>query len=149
VLGNRSDAWNGLNVTLDKGELGNLSDRTALVDRLQTVCSELAEIHRELAESNIEPDALRVLRDTLDQMRETAVTLRQGMERSQLSADKQHLWRSLIGERMRLASHLNTDIWKNLEAGRIRTDQGGLSVYMRVLNQVMEQVDLLFESRKA
>jgi hypothetical protein len=71
------------------------------------------------------------------------------MEQSTLPADKQRLWLLLIDERMRLASYLNIGISEDLEAGRVRTDQDGLSAYMRVLNQVMDQLDLLFESRKA
>jgi hypothetical protein len=134
---------------MGKGELSNPDARTAAVARLQRVCSELAELHIELSESDIEPNALRTLRDTLSQIRKTAWTLLQGMERSQLPADKQRLWVLLIDEQMRLASYLNISISKDLEAGRVRTDQDGLSAYMRILNQVMDQLDLLFESRKA
>jgi hypothetical protein len=71
------------------------------------------------------------------------------MERSRLSADKQGLRPLLIDERMRRASQLNADISKHFKAGQIRTDQDGLSVYMLVLTQVMEQLDLMFGSRKA
>jgi hypothetical protein len=131
------------------GELSNPDARTAAVARLQRVCSELAELHMELSESDIEPNALRILRDTLSQMHKTALTLQQVMEQSTLPADEQRLRVLLIDERMRLASYLNIGISEDLEAGRVRTDQDGLSAYMRVLNQVMEQLDLLFESRKA
>ena len=131
------------------GELSNPDARTAAVARLQRVCSELAELHMELSESDIEPNALRILRDTLSQMHKTALSLQQVMEQSTLPADKQRLWVLLIDERMRLASYLNIGISEDLEAGRVRTDQDGLSAYMRVLNHVMEQLDLLFESRKA
>ncbi len=134
---------------MGKGELSNPDARTAAVARLQRVCSELAELHVELSESDIEPNALRILRDTLSQMRQTAWTLQQGMQQSTLPADKHPLWVLLIDERMRLASYLNIGISEDLEAGRVRTDQDGLSAYMRVLNQVMEHLDLLFESRKA
>jgi hypothetical protein len=134
---------------MGEGERSNPDARTAAVARLQRVCSELAALHMELSESDIEPNALRILRDTLSQMRNTAWTLQQGMEQSTLPADKQRLWVLLIDERMRLASYLNIGISEDLEAGRVRTDQDGLSAYMRVLNQVMEQLDLLFESRKA
>ena len=134
---------------MGEGERSNPEARTAAVARLQRVCSELAELHVELSESDIEPNALRILRDTLSQMRQTAWTLQQGMEQSTLPADKHRLWVLLIDERMRLASYLNIGISEDLEAGRVRTDQDGLSAYMRVLNQVMEQLDLLFESRKA
>ena len=134
---------------MGEGERSNPDARTAAVARLQRVCSELAELHMELSESDIEPNALRILRDTLSQMRKTAWTLQQGMEQSTLPADKHRLWVLLIDERMRLASYLNIGISEDLEAGRVRTDQDGLSAYMRVLNQVMEQLDLLFESRKA
>ena len=134
---------------MGEGERSNQDARTAAVARLQRVCSELAELHMELSESDIEPNALRILRDTLSQMRKTAWTLQQGMEQSTLPADKQRLWVLLIDERMRLASYLNIGISEDLEAGRVRTDQDGLSAYMRVLNQVMEHLDLLFESRKA
>ena len=134
---------------MGKGELSNPDARTAAVARLQRVCSELAELHMELSESDIEPNALRILRDTLSQMRKTAWTLQQGMEQSTLPADKHRLRVLLIDERMRLASYLNIGISEDLEAGRVRTDQDGLSGYMRVLNQVMEHLDLLFESRKA
>lgn len=134
---------------MGRRELSNPDARTAAVARLQRVCSELAELHMELSESDIEPNALSVLRDTLSQIHKTAGTLQQVMEQSTLPADKQRLWVLLIDERMRLASYLNIGISEDLEAGRVRTDQDGLSAYMRVLNQVMEQLDLLFESRKA
>jgi hypothetical protein len=133
---------------MEKGELGNLNTRPVAIDRLQKVRSELSELHTELTKSDIEPNALRILRETLDEMGKTASTLQQGVERSQTRADQRRLWALLIDERMRLASYLNAGIGKDLEAGRIRTDQDGLSVYMRVLNQVMERVDQLFESRK-
>jgi hypothetical protein len=150
LFGDNGDAWARTErPPRGKGELSNLDTKTAAVDRLQKVCSELAELHTELSESDIEPNALRLLRDTLDQMRKTTWTLQQGMERSHLSADKQRLWKLLVDERMRLASDLNLGISEDLEAGRIRTDQHELSSYMRVLNHVMEQLDFLFKSRKA
>ena len=90
-----------------------------------------------------------VFRDTVDQMRMTAMTLQQGLERLRLAQDKHGLLALLIDDRMRRASQLNTDISKAFEAGRIRTDQEGLSAYLLVLNQVMEQLDLLFGSRQA
>lgn len=55
----------------------------------------------------------------------------------------------LIKEQMRRASQLSVDLNKNLAAGRIRTDQQGLSTYLRVLNQTMEQLDVLFGSSQA
>lgn len=123
--------------------------RAKAIDRLQKVYSELAELHAELKESDIEASALRVIRDTVDQMRMTAMTLQQGLEWLRLSRDKQGLLVLLIDERMRRASQLNTDISKDFEAGRIRTDHAALSAYLLVLNQIMEQLDLLFGSRKA
>jgi hypothetical protein len=132
---------------MGKGELSNPDERTAAVARLQRVCSELAELQIELLQTDIEQNALKTLCDILSQMRQTAWTLLQGMERSQLPAEKQRLWVLLIDEQMRLASHLNSSISKDLEAGRVRTDQNGLSAYMRVLNQVMEHLDRLFESK--
>jgi hypothetical protein len=120
-----------------------------VMDRLQKVCSELAELHVELKKSDIEASALRVTRDTVDQMRLTAMTLQQGFEWLRLAQDKHGLLALLIDERMRRASQLNIGISKDLEAGRIRTDQEGLSAYLLVLNTVMEQLDLMFDSRKA
>ena len=78
----------------------------------------------------------------------TAMTLQQGLEWFRLSQDKKGLLALLIDDRMRRASQLNTDISNNFEAGRIRTDQEGLSAYLLVLNQVMGQLDLMFGSRK-
>jgi hypothetical protein len=120
------------------------------IDRLQKICSELDGLHVELLkESDIETNALGVLRDSLDQMRTTAWTLQKGFEQSRLSPGKQDLFVLLTNVRMRLASQLNTALHRDLEAGRIRTDQDGLSVYLMVLNQVMEQLDRMFGSRKA
>lgn len=119
------------------------------IDRLHKVCSELAELRAELKESDIEESALRVIRDTVDQMRITAMTLQQGLKWLGLAQDKHGLLALLIDDRMRRASQLSTDISKDFEAGRIRTDQEGLSAYLLVLNQVMEQLDLMFGSRKA
>jgi hypothetical protein len=132
---------------MGKGDLSNPGARSAAVERLQRVCSELDELHMELSEAAIEPNALRILRDTLSQMRKTAWTVLQGIERSQLPADKQSLFVLLSDEQMRLASYLNISISKDLEARRVRTDQDGLSAYMRVLNQVMEHLDLLFDGK--
>jgi len=119
------------------------------IGRLQKVCSELTELHAELKESDIEASVLTVIRDTVDQMRMTAMTLEQGLHWFRLSRDGQGLLTLLIDKRMRRASQLNTDIGKDFEAGRIRTDHAALSRYLLVLNQVMEQLDLMFGSRKA
>jgi len=78
----------------------------------------------------------------------TAMTLQQGLDWFRLSRDKQGLLTLLIDERMRRASQLNTDIGQDFEAGRIRTDHTALSAYLLVLNQVMEQLDLMFGSPK-
>jgi hypothetical protein len=106
----------------------------------------LGELHVELKVSDIEAGALNVIRDTVDQLRMTAMTLQQGLEWFRLSRDRQGLLALLIDERMRWASQLNTDIGKDFKAGRIRTDHAALSVYSLVLNQVMEQVDLMLGS---
>jgi hypothetical protein len=132
-----------------KGEVSTLDARTKAIGGLQRVCSEFAELLVELKESDIEVNALRIFRDTLDDMRKTASTLQQGLERSRLSPDNQGLLALLIEARLRTASQLNTDIGNDFESGQIRTDQDGLSVYLLVLNQVMEQLDLMFGSRKA
>ena len=100
----------------------SLDARTLAIGRLQKVCSELAELHAELKESDIEASALTVIRDTVDQMRMTAMTLQRGLEWLRLSGDGQGLLMLSIDERMRRASQLNTDIGKDFEAGRIRTD---------------------------
>jgi hypothetical protein len=70
------------------------------------------------------------------------------LEWFRLSLDKQGLLALLINEQMRSASQLNTDISKEFEAGRIRTDQDALSAYLLVLNQAMERLDLTFGSRR-
>lgn len=130
-------------------EVCSLDGRTKAIDRLQKVCSELDELRVELKESDIEAHALGVLRDTLDQMRAAAWAFQKCFEQSRLSPDKQDLLVLLTNVRMRLASQLNTDLNRDFAAGRIRTDQDGLSVYLLVLNQVMEQLDLMFGGRKA
>jgi len=50
---------------------------------------------------------------------------------------------------MRRASQLNTEIGKDFEAGKIKTDQEGLSGYLLALNQVIEQLDVILGSRGA
>ena len=131
-----------------KEECETLDAGTSAVDRLQKICSELTELHAELKESGMETSALRVVQDTVDQMRMTAMTLQQGLEWFRLSKDKQSLLTLLIDERMLRASQLNTHISKDFEAGRIRTDHAALSGYLLVLNRLMEQLDLIFGSRK-
>jgi hypothetical protein len=125
-----------------------LDVETRPIDRLQKVHSELAGLHADLKESNIEAGALSVIRDTVDQIRMTAMTLQQGLEWFRVSQDMQGLLALLIDERMRRASQLNTDISKDFAAGRIRTDQAALSAYSLVLNQVMQQLDLMFGNLK-
>jgi len=143
-------AWTELGMsTVSKGRVCNLDARTMAIDRLQKVCSELTELQAGLKESDIEAGALMVVRDTVDQMRMTAMTLQQGLEWLRLAQDKHGLLVLLIDERMRRASRLNNDISKDFEAGRIRTDQEGLSAYLLVLNQVTEQLDFMLGSRPA
>jgi hypothetical protein len=131
-----------------KKESHSLDGKTKAINRLQRVCSELAELHAELKESDIESRGLSLTQDTVDQMRMTAMTLQQGLEWLRLAHDKHGLLALLIDERMRRASQLNTDISKDFEEGRITTDQKGLSAYLLVLVIVMEQLDLMFGSRK-
>jgi hypothetical protein len=146
---NCCDDWKGLVIATEgKGEVSTLDARTKAIEGLQRVCSELAELLVDLKESDIEASALKVIRDTVDRIRMTAMTLQQGLEWFRLSQDKKGLLALLINEQMRSASQLNTDISNNFEAGRIRTDQEGLSAYLLVLNQVMGQLDFMFGSRK-
>ena len=126
-----------------------LDDKTQAIQRLQNVCSELAALHGELQNSDIEASKLRLIRDTVDQMRLTAMTLQQGLEWTRLAQDKHGFLALLIDERMRRASQLNIDISQDFEAGRIRTDQEGLSEYLLILNQLMEKLDLMFCSRQS
>src|SRR5882724_1698461 len=123
ISDNSCDALIGLGIaTQREAEVCSLDARTLAIGRLQKVCSELAELHAELKESDIEASALTVIRDTVDQMRMTAMTLQRGLEWLRLSGDGQGLLMLSIDERMRRASQLNTDIGKDFEAGRIRTD---------------------------
>jgi hypothetical protein len=126
-----------------------LDARAKAIDRLQKICSELAELHAELKESDIEARGLSMIQDAVDQMRMTAMTLQQGFEWLRRVQDKHGLLALLIDERMRRASQLNTAISKDFEAGWIRTDQEGLSEYLLVLNTVLEQLDLMLGSRRA
>jgi hypothetical protein len=129
-------------------ELCSLDDRAKTTGQLQKICSELAELDGRLKESDIEVSALGVILDTIDQMRMTAMTIQQGLEWFRLSGDKQGLLTLLTDERMCRASQLNTDIGKDFAAGRIRTDHASFSLYLLVMNRVMEQLDLLFGSRE-
>ena len=79
----------------------------------------------------------------------TAMTLQQGLEWVRLAQDRHGLWALLTDERLRRASQLNAEIVKALEAGQIRTDQEELSAYLSGLNRAMDQIDLIFKSRKA
>ena len=123
--------------------------RTKAIDKLQNIPAELAELLVELENYDIAQNALGVLRGILHEMLVTVRTLWQGIEQSRLSPGNQTFLALLIDEQMRRASRLNAEIGKGLEAGRIKTDQEALSEYLRVLNQVMEQIDLIFGSRKA
>jgi hypothetical protein len=146
-LATACDDWKGL-ATGGKNEVSTLDASAKAIDGLQRVCSELAALQADLKESDIEAGALKVVQDTVDRIRMAAMTLQQGLEWFRLSRDKQGLLALLIDERMRCASQLNADISKEFEAGRIRTDQGALSAYLLVLNQVMERLDLTFGSRR-
>jgi hypothetical protein len=132
-----------------KGEVCSLDSTTKAINRLQNVCYELAEFDVELKESDIEASALRIIRDSVDQIRMAAMTLQAGLKWFRVSRDKQSLLALLIEERMRRASQVNTDISKDFEAGRVSTDNPALSAYLLILNQVMDQLDLMFGSRKA
>lgn len=111
------------------------------------MCSELAELHSEIGESDVEASKRVLIEETLDQLRLTAMTLQQGLEWLRLPQDKHGLVALLIDERLRRASQLNLAITEDFEAGRIRTDQEGLSAYLRVLNQVMTRTDQILGSR--
>jgi hypothetical protein len=124
-----------------------LDCRTKARNRLESVCAELAQMQAELKESDIEARALSLIQDTVNQMRMTAMTLQQGLDWLLLTQDKHGSLTLLMDERMRRATQLNADISKDFEAGRIRTDQEGLSAYLLVLNQVITKLDLMFGSR--
>jgi hypothetical protein len=148
-LATACDDWKGLGiVTGARDEVSTLDAGAKAIDGLQRVCSELAALQADLKESDIEASALKVIRDAVDRIRMAAMTLQQGLEWFRLSLDKQGLLALLINEQMRSASQLNTDISKEFEAGRIRTDQDALSAYLLVLNQAMERLDLTFGSRR-
>ena len=124
----------------------NRSDHTT--ERFQQIFSELAELQVELVQSDIEPGALTLIQDAVYRMRMIALAFVQGLERFRLSHDKQALLVLLTDERMHHASQLNAEISKDFQEGRIRTDHAALSAYFRVLNQVMEEVDSIFGSRR-
>jgi hypothetical protein len=126
-----------------------LDRRTEAIDKLQNIHAELATLLVELENYDIEKNTLGILRNTLHEMLATVRTLWQGIERSWLSPDNQAFLALLIDEQMRRASRLNADISKDFEAGRIRTDQEGLSTYLLALNTAMEQLDLMLGSRRA
>lgn len=119
------------------------------IDQLQQVDAELAALLVDLENYGLQPSALEALRGTLRDIHATIRALWQGIEHSQLSPDGQSFLRLLIGERLRHASQFNVELAKDFAAGRIRTDQQGLSTYVRVLNEIMEQLDLTLDSRKA
>jgi hypothetical protein len=149
IFATGGDDWKGLGIaTGGKDEVSILDASAKAIDGLQRVCSGLGALQADLKESDIEASALTVIRDTVDELRMTAMTLQQGLEWFRLSRDMQGLLALLIDERMRRAYQLNTDISNELEAGRIRTDQDALSAYLLVLNQVMERLDLTFGSRR-
>lgn len=91
-------------------------------------------------------DLSPVIGPTLRELLGTLRAVRRIIERS--SANEQ-IFLGLNDERMRRAAQLNADLCQDLEAGRVRTDQEALSTYVRVLNEVMEQIDVMFGSRKA
>jgi hypothetical protein len=126
-----------------------LDRRTEAIDKLQNIHAELATLLVELENYDIEKNTLGILRNTLHEMLATVRTLWQGIELSWLSPDNQAFLALLIDEQMRRASRLNADISKDFEAGRIRTDQEGLSTYLLALNTAMEQLDLMLGSRRA
>jgi hypothetical protein len=82
----------------------------------------------------------------VDQMRQTASALIQGVERFGLSSNNQPLLTFLVQERLLRASELNASITKQFESGQIRTDQDGLSTYLRVLNQIIQELDRMLGS---
>jgi hypothetical protein len=126
-----------------------LDGDTKAIDLLQHICSELSELQSDLDKSGIETSRLTLVRDTINQVRMTAMTLQQGLEWVRLAQDRHGLWALLTDERLRRASQLNAEIVKALEAGQIRTDQEELSAYLSGLNRAMDQIDLIFKSRKA
>jgi hypothetical protein len=59
-----------------------LDARTKATDRLQKVCSEFAELYVELNDCEIEASVVKVIRDSVDRMLMTAMTLQQGLDGS-------------------------------------------------------------------
>ncbi|HXY25532.1 MAG TPA: hypothetical protein VEI73_12825 [Candidatus Acidoferrum sp.] len=123
--------------------------KTKVRDKLQNIHAALSELLVELEHYDLEQNALGVLRNILREMLATVRTLGQGIDRSSLAPGNQAFLALLIDEQMRRASQLNTEIGKDFEAGKIKTDQEGLSGYLLALNQVIEQLDVILGSRGA
>ena len=130
----------------EKEKCTTLDARASAIEHFHRIYSELTALHIELKESDIEIDAPRILRHTVDQMRKTASALVQGVERFGLSSNNQPLLTFLVQERLLRASELNASITKQFESGQIRTDQYGLSTYVRVLNQIIQELDRMLGS---
>ena len=126
----------------------SLDGRHKTIDQLKRIDYDLGTIVAELREPDIEACALRVLQKTLGEMRETVRTLWQGIERSPMSPGTQSFCEWLTGERMHQAVRLNTEIAKELEAGKIRTDQAALSSYARTASEAVDQLDRMFAQLK-
>ena len=126
-----------------------MDGRHKAIDQLKKIDCDLGAIVAELREPDIEACALRVLQKTLGEMRETARTLWQGIERSPMSPDTRTFCEWLTGERMHQAARFNMEIAKEIEAGKIRTDQAALSRYARTANEAVDQLDRMFAECKA
>jgi hypothetical protein len=125
-----------------------LDGKSKAIAQLQRIDAELAALLVELENYGLEEDAVPAIRATLREMLGTARTLQRAIERYGLSPQKRIFLALLHDDRMRRASELNADISQDLEAGRIRTDQEALSMYLRALNQATEQTDRIFGGRK-
>jgi hypothetical protein len=129
-------------------ELRGVPRKTEAVEKLKRIHAELAALMIELENYDIEWNAQRVLRESLDDTLGTVRTSWQRLERSSLSMDERPLFTLLIDERLRRATRVNAELSKDFATDRIRTDQQALSAFVRALNEIMEQVDRMFGSRK-
>jgi len=130
-------------------DLQKMSGKVEALNNLQRIDTEIAVLRSELDDYAMDRTVVDLLRDTLGEMLLAVRTLWQALEQSDPSSDQKHLTALLIDERLGRATRVNAELAKDFRADRIRTDQEALSAYLRVLNEIMEQVDQMFGSRQA
>ncbi len=124
---------------------GDAAPEASLSARLQKVSTELRELEQSMKSGEIEPRVLREFRDSVDYVRQTAWAVQQWLELQAKKKDAYGVLSLLIGERIRRATQLSSDLSLDLDASEVSFETEGLDKLFPVVEGLYQRLARLFK----